>query len=155
VVGAEVFLGVDAGGFAHFAAAVGAGQNFDGVARGFLHVAGFDQKSIHTMLDDFGNAADVGGDDGNFAGHGLESGEAERFKLRGKQKEISGGELFVDGILLAEKEDVFLEMILADEVFGGAAVWAVADEDELGGHFGAHDGENLDGVGKALDGAKI
>ena len=41
VVGAEIFLGVEAGGFAHFAAAVGAGQNFDGIARGLLHVTGF------------------------------------------------------------------------------------------------------------------
>src|SRR5258708_40209879 len=40
VVGAEFFLGVEAGDFAHFAAAVGAGQDFDGVARGFLHIAG-------------------------------------------------------------------------------------------------------------------
>src|SRR6266481_430244 len=40
VVGAVVFLGVDAGDLAHFAAAVGAGQNLDGVARGSFHVAG-------------------------------------------------------------------------------------------------------------------
>jgi hypothetical protein len=32
VVGAEFVLGVEAGEFAHFAAAVGAGQDFDGVA---------------------------------------------------------------------------------------------------------------------------
>jgi hypothetical protein len=42
IVGAEVFLGVDAGGFAHFAAAVGAGQEFDGVTRRFLYISGFD-----------------------------------------------------------------------------------------------------------------
>jgi hypothetical protein len=35
-----MFFGVDAGGLAHFAAAVGAGQDFDGVAGGFLHIAG-------------------------------------------------------------------------------------------------------------------
>src|SRR6266481_7019229 len=40
VVSAEFFLGVDAGDFAHFAAAVGARQDFDGIAGGFLHVAG-------------------------------------------------------------------------------------------------------------------
>src|SRR5216684_8389820 len=88
VVGAEVFLGVEAGSFAHCAATVGAGEDFDGVARGFLHIAGFDQKSIHTMLDDFGDAADVGGDYGDFAGHGFEGGEAEGFELRGKQEKI-------------------------------------------------------------------
>src|SRR5437879_11929009 len=41
VVGAEIFLGIEAGGLAHGAAAVGAGQDFDGVAGGFLPVAGF------------------------------------------------------------------------------------------------------------------
>src|SRR5713226_2472431 len=155
VVGAEFFLGVDAGDFAHFAAAVGAGQDFDGVAGGFLHIAGFHQKSIHTMLDDFRDAADVGGDDGDFASHGFESGEAEGFELRGKQKKIGGGELFVDVVLFAEEENVFLEAVFADEVFGGAAVRAVADEDELGRHFGADKGENFDGIAEALDGAKI
>src|SRR5260370_39677919 len=46
-------------------------------------------------------------------------------------------------------------MILSDEVFGGAAVRAVADEDEFGGHFGADDGENLNDVGEVLNGAEI
>src|SRR5882724_1473129 len=155
VVGAEVFLGVDAGGFAHFAAAVGAGENFDGVARGFLHIAGFHQKSIHAMLDDFGDAADVGGDDGNFTRHGFQGGEAEGFELRGKKEEIGGGEFLVDVVLLAKEENVLLDFFLADEVFGGAAVRAVADKDELGGHFGADEGKNFDGVGEALDGAEI
>src|SRR6266853_412283 len=95
------------------------------------------------------------GEDADFAGHGFEGGEAEGFELRGKQKKIGGGELFVDVILLAEEENVLLEFFLADEIFGGAAVRAVADEDELGGHFGADDGENLDDVGEALDGAEI
>src|SRR6266699_3266085 len=60
------------------------------------------------MLDDFGDAADACGDDGNFASHCLKSRKAEGFELRRKQKKIGGGELFVDGVLLAEKEDVFL-----------------------------------------------
>jgi len=41
VVGAKLFLGVDAGTLAHFAAAIGARQDFDGVAAGFLYIAGF------------------------------------------------------------------------------------------------------------------
>ena len=79
------------------------------------------------MLDDFGDAADVGGDDGNFAGHGFEGGEAEGFKLRRKQEKIGGSELFVDAILLAKEEDILLKFFLADKVFGGAVVGAVAD----------------------------
>ena len=73
----------------------------------------------------------------------------------GQQEKIGGAELFVDGVLLAEEEDVFLQALFADEVFGGAAVGAVADQHELGGHFGADDGEDFDGVGDALDGTKI
>src|ERR1041385_4415807 len=107
------------------------------------------------MLDDFWHAARVCADDGNFAGHGFEGGEAERFKLRGKQEEVGGGELVIDGILLAKEENVFLELVSADEIFGGAAVRAVADEHELGGHFGANEGEDFDGVREALDGAEI
>src|SRR5260370_15439183 len=107
------------------------------------------------MLDDFGHAADVCSDDRNLASHGLEGGEAEGFELGREEKEIGGGELFVDGILFAEKENVFLETALADEVFGGAAVGAVADEDELGGHFGPDNCENFDGIGEALDGTEI
>jgi hypothetical protein len=41
VVGAEFLLGVDAGDLAHFAAAVGAGEDFDGVGGGCFDVAGF------------------------------------------------------------------------------------------------------------------
>src|SRR5258708_10307635 len=155
VVGAEFFLGVDASGLTHGAAAVGAGEDFDSVAGGFFYITGLHQKSIYTMLDNFGDAADVGGDDGDFAGHGFEGGKAEGFELGREEKEIGGGELFVDGILFAEKENVFLEAALADEVFGGAAVWAVADEDELGGHFGPDNSENFDGIGEALDGTEI
>src|SRR5882672_8352018 len=155
VVGAVVFLGVDAGDFAHFAAAVGAGQDFDGVACGCFDVAGFHQKTIHAVRDDLGHAANVCGDDGDFAGHGFESGEAEGFELRRKQKEIGGGEFFVDVVLFAQKKNVFLQAILADEEFGGAAVRAVADENELGGHFGADEGEDFHDVREALHGAKI
>jgi len=107
------------------------------------------------VLDDFGHASDVGGDDGNFAGHGFEGGEAEGFELRGKQKKIGGGELFVDVVLFAEEENVLLKFFLTDEVFGGAAVRAVADEDELGGRFGADNGENFTTSVRRLTGRKF
>src|SRR5260370_39233493 len=68
---------------------------------------------------------------------------------------MGSGELGVDGVLFAEEENVLLKFFLADEVFSGATVRTIADEDELGGHFGADNRENFDGVGEALDGAKI
>jgi hypothetical protein len=58
-------------------------------------------------------------------------------------------------VLLAEEEDIFLELFLSHQIFRGAAVRAVADEDELGGHFSADQGENFDDVGEAFDGAEI
>src|SRR5260370_41484881 len=71
VVGAEFLFGVDGGGLGHFAGAVGAGQDFNGVAGGFLHITWLHQKSIHTMPHDFLGAADIVGADGDFAGHAL------------------------------------------------------------------------------------
>jgi hypothetical protein len=41
VVGAEFLFGVGAGALAHFAAAIGAGQNFGGIARRFSYIARF------------------------------------------------------------------------------------------------------------------
>jgi len=70
---------------------VGAGEDFDGVAGSFFDVAGFDQKAVDAVFDYFGDAADVGGDYGDFAGHGFESGQAEGFELGGKKEEIGGG----------------------------------------------------------------
>src|ERR1700693_165510 len=155
VVGAEFSFGVDASALAHFAAAVGARENFDGVASGFLYVAGVHQITIHSVLDDFGDAAYIGGDYGDFAGHGFKRGQAERFELRGEQEEIGGGELLVDGVLLTEEEHVFLHLLFADEIFGGAAVGAIANQDELRGHFGAQQRKNLHTIRDALHRAEI
>src|SRR3981189_1142045 len=152
VVGAVVFLGVYAGDLADFAAAVGAGQNFDGVARRSLHVAGFHQETIHAVCDDLGHAANVCGDDGDFAGHGFESGEAEGFELRRKQEKIGGGQFLVDDVLFAQKKNVFLEEILGNEKFGGAAVRAVTDEHEFSGHFGVDESEDFHDVREVLHG---
>src|SRR5205823_914543 len=116
VVGAEFALGVDAGALAHFSAVIGAGEDFDGIAAGFRNVTGFHQIAVYPVLYDFGDATDVCGDYGDFAGHGFERGEAERFELRGKKKEIGGRKFFVDSVLLAEEEDVLLELLFADEI---------------------------------------
>ena len=99
VVGAEFALGVEAGALAHFAATIGAGENFDGMTRGFFHVARFDQVTVNAVFDDFGNAADVGGDDRDFAGHGFESSEAEGFKLRRHQEKVGYSQFFINAIL--------------------------------------------------------
>lgn len=101
VVGAEFFLGVNASDVTHFAAAIGAREDFDGVGGGGFDVAGFDEVTVDTVFDNFGDAADVCGDDGDFASHGFEGGEAEGFELRGHQEKIGDGEFFVDTVLLS------------------------------------------------------
>ena len=45
VVGAVFLFGIDAGGLAHLAVAAGTGQDFEGVARGFLHIADVNRAS--------------------------------------------------------------------------------------------------------------
>src|SRR5579864_7093925 len=95
VVGTEFFLGVNAGDLAHFAAAVGAGENFDGVVGGGLYVAGFYKVPVDAVFDDFRNASYVCGDDRDFAGHGFEGGEAEGFQLRRHEEKIGDREFFV------------------------------------------------------------
>jgi hypothetical protein len=57
--------------------------------------------------------------------------------------------------LFAQEEDVLLKALFANQVFGGATVRAVAYENQLGGHFGANDGEDLDDIGYPFDGAEI
>src|SRR5258708_35465669 len=47
-VGAEFFLGVDASGLTHGAAAVGAGDGFDRVACCVLYITGVQPKTIYT-----------------------------------------------------------------------------------------------------------
>src|SRR5258707_3686869 len=81
VVGAEVLSGVEAGALTHFAAAVFAGENVEGVAAGGFYLAGFHQISVDTVSDYFRESADVCGDYGDFAGHGFEGGQAKGFQL--------------------------------------------------------------------------
>lgn len=99
VVGTKFALGVEAGALAHFAAAVRAGEDFDGVGGSGFYVARFDKIAIDAVLDDFGDAADIRGDDGDFAGHGFEGGEAEGFELRRHQEKIGYGKFFVNTVL--------------------------------------------------------
>lgn len=86
VVGAEFFSRIDACDLPHFAAAVGARKNLDGKVRGGSDITRSHQVPIHTMRNDFRNAADIGGNDGDFAGHGLKRRQAERFEIRRQEE---------------------------------------------------------------------
>jgi len=155
VIGAEFFLGVDACDLAHFTAAIGAGEKVNGVGCGGFHVAGFDEETIHAVFDDFGNAANVRGDDRNAACHGFESGKAEGFQLRWEKEDVGEGEEIIDVVLFAEEVDVFLNFLFPNEIFRGATVRAVADEEELRWHLRADQSKNFNGIGKTFHRTEI
>ncbi len=107
------------------------------------------------VLNELGDAADASGDGGDAAGHGFESGEAEGFHLAGHEHQVGEREELVDVVLLADEVDAVLNVVFAREIFGDAAVGAVADEHEAGGHGFGDAGEDLDDVLNALDGAEV
>ena len=107
------------------------------------------------VVDEFGDAADAGGDGGDAAGHGFERGEAEGLHLAGHEHEVGERKELVDVVLLAEEVDAVLHVVFAGQVLGYAAVGAVADEHEPRGHGFGDAGEDLDDVLNALDGAEV
>ena len=64
-------------------------------------------------------------------------------------------EVLVDAVLLSEEMDVADQFLLADNVFRGAAVGSVADQDELRGHFLANERKDLNHIREPLDGTEI
>jgi len=72
------------------------------------------------MLDDFGHAADICGDYGDFAAMAARR-RGRRIRAEREAEKDRSGEFFVDVVLFAEEENVLLKFFLADEVFGGAA----------------------------------
>jgi hypothetical protein len=153
--GAEVILRGLAGGAGEGFEVGGVGEECDGgVGHGF-DVADREEEAVGVMLDEFGDSADTGGDGGDAAGHGFESGEAEGLHLRGHEHEVGEGEELVDVVLLAEEVDAVLDVEGSGEEFSGWAVGAVADEHEASGHGAGDSGEDFDDVGDALYGAEV
>ena len=148
-------LGGFAGGAAHCFEACGVGEELDGGFGHGFYVAGFEEEAVDVVFDELGDAADAGGDGGDAAGHGFEGGEAEGLHLGGHEHEVGAGEELVDVVLLAEEVDAVLDLVAAGEVLGGAAVGAVADEHEAGGHGLGDASEDLDHVCNALDRAEV
>ena len=142
-------------GFGHgFEAGLVAEQGDGGGGHGF-DVAYFEEKAVVAVVDEFGDAADAGGDGGDAAGHGFERGETEGLHLAGHQHEVGEREELVDVVLLADEVDAVLHVVFAGEIFGDAAVGAVADEHEARGHGFGDAGEDLDDVLNAFDGAEV
>ncbi len=120
-----------------------------------VDVADVEEQAVVAVVDEFGDAADAGGDGGDAAGHGFEGGEAEGLHLAGHEHEVGEGEELVDVVLLAEEVDAVLDVVVAGEMFGGAAVGAVADEHKARGHGVGDAGEDFDDILNALDGAEV
>src|SRR5207248_10172476 len=51
-------------------------------------IADFFEVAVFLVGDQFGNAADAGGDGDDAAGHGFEGDEAERFHLAGHEQDV-------------------------------------------------------------------
>ena len=83
--------------------------------------------AIDSVLDYFGNTTYICCDYRDFASHSFQRGQAEGFELRREEEEVGGGELFVNGVLLAEEKHILLQFLFSHEIFGGAAIRAVAD----------------------------
>ena len=153
--GAEAVLGGFAGGGGHGGEFFGVAEEGDGGGAHAIDVADVEEAAGLVMVDELGDAADVGGDGGDGAGHGFEGGEAEGFHFGGEEHEVGEGEELVDVVLLAEEVDAGVDAEAKGELLGGGAVGTVADEEELGGHGAGDAGEDFDHVGDALDGAEV
>ena len=142
-------------GFGHgFEARLVAEQGDGGGGHG-VGVAYVEEEAVVAVVNEFGDAADAGGDGGDAAGHGFERGEAEGLHLAGHKHEVGEREELVDVVLLADEVDAVLHVVLAGEIFGDAAVGAVADEHEARGHGLGDAGEDFDDILNALDGAEV
>jgi len=99
-------------------------------------VAGRDEEAGEVVGDDFGDAADGGGDDGAGHGLGLEDDLRDAFVgVGGEDKDFQGGEDAGDVGAVAEEGDVVFPGFVRD--LGGEflAAGAVAGDDEVEGAF--------------------
>src|SRR5258708_22369888 len=106
-------------------------------------------------MDEFGDAADAGGDRWDAAGHRFERGETEGLHLAGHQHQVCEREQLVDIVLLAYEVDAVLHVVLARKIFGDAAVGTVADQHQACRHCLGDAAEDLDNILNALDGAEV
>ena len=100
-----------------------------------------DDEAAVAVLDGFGVAAYVGGDDGEGGGHGFDDGVGEAFAAGGEDEEVGGGEVVAEVGDSTEEVDVVGEVELLDEF------------EEVGVVVGLEDfaGDGEAGVGVALD----
>ena len=70
------------------------------------------KDAVAPVLDQFGDAARLGADDGHAHGHGLHVGDAQRFVPGGQDKQMRLGQLVLDrpGVDRAQQLDVVLKM---------------------------------------------
>ena len=153
--GAEVILRGLASGLGHgFEAGLIAEEGDGGFGHGF-GVAYFEEETVVAVVNELWDATDSGGDRRDAAGHGFERGEAEGLHLAGHEHQVCEGEELVDVVLLAYEVDAVLHVVFAGEVFGYAAVGAVADEQKTCRHGFGDAGEDGDDVLDAFDWAEV
>ena len=99
-------------------------QKLDGVRGHVRDVADGEQIARLAVDDDLGQAADVGGDHGDAAVHGLEGGQAEALLLAGQEKQVGAEKEGLQLVLLPEEMDVGAELQLPDQLLDEAAARA-------------------------------
>jgi hypothetical protein len=157
--GGEAEVGLDAGaglvaeGVALFDRE---GEDFEGGGGEGLGVARGDEGA--GVAHDPGGVADVGGDDGDGAGHGFADDVREAFaEGGGGDGEVEGGGEGGDVGVVAVEVDVVLEVEVGDELgeFGVGGVDAGSGEVELGvGDFLGDEGGGLEEGGVVLHGGE-
>ncbi len=86
--GAEVILRGVAGSIGHRLQPLRMIEEAERSLRHGVNVSDGKEKAVAAVFDEFGDTADLRGNGGNLAGHGLESSEAERLHLRRHKHEV-------------------------------------------------------------------
>jgi hypothetical protein len=114
-------------------------------------VVGLVQESGDAVVDDLGQAADVGRDDRDLGAHRLERDEPEALGPARQQEHVGERQQLVHHFLVAEEQHVTLDAEIARELLGPRFLGTVADHHELRPYPLAHLREYLNHGGDVLD----
>lgn len=112
----------------------------DGGGDGFRRLRR-DEEPVRAVLDDVGNAADIGPDDGEPGGHRFDEGIAHALRTRWAAEQVGGGEELRQDVMsgLAGEDGALSERKLAGEGFETRAFLPLPGDEEL--HLFRQEGE--------------
>ena len=107
------------------------------------------------MTHDLGNTSNLGCNDGDLTGHGLEGYQSKRLEFARQQQDVGNGQEPVHLVLLAHKQHIFGDTVRIREPFGLRTLRAVAYHQEPGFLLLSDLGEDCDDVLNPLHGPKV